>query len=116
MIEYILLSGFAGGTLFGFILKWYLCKDEELITLESDSPRSDTSYVNFLEDMLDNTTHITNQSYALQEVDASCPNITEENVIISHNEKMDENIDVTVTASHDDEPPFYISSDEQVSD
>jgi hypothetical protein len=112
MIEYILLSGFAGGAVFGFILKLYLCKDEEPIISESDSPRSDTSYVNFLEDMLDNTTHITNQSYALQEVDASCPNITEENVIISHNE----NIDVSVTASHDDEPMFYISSDEQVTD
>ena len=59
MIEYILLSGFAGGAVFGFILKWYLCKDEEPIISESDSPRSDTSYVNFLEDMLDNTTHIT---------------------------------------------------------
>lgn len=99
MIEYILLSGFAGGPLFGFILKWYLCKDEEPIISESDSPSSDT-------------THITNQSYALQEVDVSCPNITEENVIISHNE----NIDVSVTASHEDEPMFYISSDEQVTD
>jgi hypothetical protein len=100
---YILLAGIGIGSLFGFVVKMYFCiydtvyrvNDNNIDTYDSDIYDSDIDvdsernmmndtrgYIQYLENMLNNSTNVTTTSVSLQPVDISFNNITSESIFV----------------------------------
>ena len=100
---YILLAGIGIGSLFGFVVKMYFCiydtvyrvNDNNIDTYDSDIYDSDIDvdsernmmndtrgYIQYLENMLNNSTNVTATSVSLQPVDISFNNITSESIFV----------------------------------
>ena len=109
MIEiYILLAGIGIGSLFGFVVKMHFCIDDNVyrvndnndnndnnadtddsdidVDIDVDSERNmmnDTQgYIQYLENMLNNTTNVTATSISLQPIDISFNNITSDAIFV----------------------------------
>ena len=80
---YILLSGIGIGCIVGFCIK-IICFSS---VYKVDQQEEDTQdYINYLEDMLDNSTEITTESHLLNHVEPNLQNISADMVTICPDE------------------------------
>lgn len=95
---YILLAGIGIGSFLGFVVKMHFCIDDNVYRvndnnidtddcdIDVDSERNmmnDTrGYIQYLENMLNNSTNVTATSVSLQPVDISFNNITSESIFV----------------------------------
>ena len=77
----ILFSGAGIGCIIGFCVGSYFCSMDVPIEPESDSDMAE--YVEYLENMLDNSTTVTTESVQLQPIDTNHTNITAEFVYMT---------------------------------
>ena len=100
---YILLTGIGIGSLLGFGLKMFCCSDDKVYTDEYNSDENannsiDTDdsdidgdhnivndtrgYIQYLENMLNNSTDVATSSFSLQPLDISYNNITSDSIFV----------------------------------
>ena len=101
MIIYILLSGIAIGIGVGFCIK-LMCYNNDRIYMEqqeadirmlhTEAGDEDKDYINYLENMLDNSTEVTTKSFILHHVDVSFNNLSPEFVFVPPNSPSNVNM------------------------
>jgi hypothetical protein len=100
---YILLTGIGIGSLLGFVFKIYCCTEGKIYTDEYNSdenannsidsdgsdidgdhnPVNDTrGYIQYLENMLNNSTEVATKSFSLQPAEISFHNITPDSIFV----------------------------------
>jgi len=91
MIEYILLTGIGIGCIIGICIKTFFCRELPVIYETTDtytdtdsdndsieSNKGSPGYIKYLENMLNNSTEVTTNSFRLNSVEANCNNITDD--------------------------------------
>ena len=103
MIIYILLSGIAIGIGVGFCVKLMCCNNDRIFMeqeqqeadikmLHTEAGDEDKDYINYLENMLDNSTEVTTKSFILHHVDVSFNNLSPEFVFVPPNSPSNANM------------------------
>ena len=105
MIEiYILLTGIGIGSLFGFVVKMHFCIDDNVYRVNDNNDNNDNNsdtddsdidvdsernmmndtqwYIQYLENILNNSTNVTTTSVSLQPIDISFNNITPDSIFV----------------------------------
>ncbi|GAF99176.1 unnamed protein product, partial [marine sediment metagenome] len=90
---YILLTGIGIGSLLGFVFKIYCCTEGKIYTDEYNTDDSDIDgdhnpvndtqgYIQYLENMLNNSTEVATNSFSLQPAEISFNNITSDAIFV----------------------------------
>ena len=110
MIIYILLSGIAIGIGVGFCIKLMCCNNDRIFMeqelqeqqeadirmLHTEAGDEDKDYINYLENMLDNSTEVNTKSFILHHVDVSFNNLSPEFVFVPPNSPSNVNMIETI--------------------
>ena len=85
-IYFILSIGIGFGCIAGFCIKYRYFSDEYIIGTDSDcEPNNQQSYIQYLEDMLNNSTNVTTESFCLHSIDSSYNNIISNDITVPLN-------------------------------
>ncbi len=119
MIEYILLTGIGIGCIIGICIKTFFCHELPIIYETSDTYSTNNSiesnkgspgYINYLENMLNNSTEVTTDSFRLQAVETSCNNITDYYIEPCLSNLDGNSINSSISSSTDSLPSIIIPS------